>query len=91
MSVSNSATALVKRLCEFLKGTRRNITTGDWFTRMELLDSLYSNKLTLIDTIRKNKRELPEEFARPDKKRPVKFSMFGFRQYATLLQIKLAD
>nr|CAH7758124.1 unnamed protein product [Callosobruchus chinensis] len=83
--VSNSLSAVVQRLCQPIKGTSRNVTVDNWFTSMELLNSLHSDsKLTLLGTIRKNKRELPPEFSNPQK-RPLFSSMFGYRDNCTLV------
>ncbi|XP_050307483.1 piggyBac transposable element-derived protein 4-like [Anthonomus grandis grandis] len=82
---SNSSTAVVQRLCQSIKGTCRNITVDNWFTSMELLNSLQSDfKLTLLGTVRKNKRELPPEFSNP-LGRPLLSSMFAFRHNCTLV------
>ncbi|XP_050316085.1 uncharacterized protein LOC126750492 isoform X1 [Anthonomus grandis grandis] len=79
---SNSPTAVVQRLWQSIKG---NITVDNWFTSMELLNSLQSDfKLTLSGTVRKNKRELPPEFSNP-LGRPLLSSMFAFRHNCTLV------
>ncbi|XP_063931144.1 piggyBac transposable element-derived protein 4-like [Zophobas morio] len=84
-AVNNSPNAAVQRLCQPIKGTGRNVTLDNWFTSIDLLDTLYKNfNLTLLGTIRKNKKELPIEFSRPFK-RPALTSMFGFRENATLV------
>ncbi|XP_008181635.1 piggyBac transposable element-derived protein 4-like [Acyrthosiphon pisum] len=58
--ISNKPEDVVKRLCEPVFGTNRNITFDNWFTSNNLVQTmLLSHKLTIVGTIRKNKRELP--------------------------------
>ncbi|XP_066260450.1 piggyBac transposable element-derived protein 4-like [Euwallacea similis] len=84
-SFSNSPKDVVMKLCDSIKGTGRNITVDNWFTSMELLQTLKKDfNLTLIGTIRKNKRELPQEFTRPINRLNLS-SMFAFHNHATLV------
>lgn len=83
--VDNSGLAIVSRLVQPVSGTRRNITTDNWYTSIPLADSLLQNhQLTLVGTLRKNKKEIPPEFINT-KSRPVTSSMFAFRDSKTLL------
>ena len=84
-AVENSAKAVVERLVAPIANTGRNVTTDNWFTSMELSESLLKNyKLTLLGTIRKNKPQLPREFVE-EKTRPIGSSMFGFQENSTLV------
>lgn len=84
-AIDNSPKAVVERLCEPIKGTGRNVTLDNWFTSMDLVETLSEEfKLTVVGTIRKNKRQLPQEFVNP-KGRPVGASMFGYHGIATLV------
>ncbi|KAJ8971361.1 hypothetical protein NQ314_000742 [Rhamnusium bicolor] len=83
-SVSNSALALVDRLCQPIRGIGRNLTTDNFFTSLELAELLLSQKITTVGTIRKNKRALPPEFVN-GKNRPVATSMFAYRDNCTLV------
>lgn len=83
--VSNSPSAVVERLCQPIRGTRRNFTIDNWFTRKDLMDKLLKEyKLTAIGTTRKNKREVPVEFTK-GKNRPIHSNMFGFQKDATFV------
>lgn len=82
--VSNSPQAIVERLCEPIYNSNRNLTVDNWFTSINLIESLLAKKITVVGTIRKNKRELPLEFSNPAE-RPIKSSMFGFGKNCTLV------
>lgn len=79
-----TAKSVVERLSQHIYGTNRNVTTDNWFTSMELAESLKEKKLTLLGTIRKNKRQLPLEFVQ-NTGRPSGSSMFGFCNNTTLV------
>lgn len=79
-----TAKAVVERLSQHIYNSNRNVTTDNWFTSMELAESLTRNKLTLLGTIRKNKRALPLDFVQ-NTDRPVGSSMFGFYNNTTLV------
>lgn len=80
-----SASAVVERLVEPLRNSKRNLTCDNWFTSIPLVRNLYSNyKLTFLGTIRKNKREIPLELSNPVK-RPLGTSMFAFENKMTLV------
>jgi len=83
--ISNKPEDVVKRLCEPVFGTNRNITLDNWFTSYNLVQTmLLSHKLTIVGTIRKNKRELPTSFVTP-KNKPVYSSIFGFQENCTIV------
>lgn len=81
--VSNSPQDIVKRLCEIIYGTGRNLTIDNWFTSFELVNHLYDKKITVIGTMRKNKAEIPLEFLDPN--RQVHSSLFGFQKNCTIV------
>lgn len=84
-AIDNSAAAVVKRLCNSIKGTHRNVTCDNWFTSIDLVTFLLKEyRLTFLGTVRKNKRELPVEFSAPAR-RPPGTSMFGFQKDITLV------
>lgn len=56
-AIDNSPKAVVERLYEPIKGTDRNVILDNWFTSMDLVETLSKEfKLTVIGIIRKNKR-----------------------------------
>lgn len=81
---SNSASDVVMRLVEPIKGSHRNITTDNWFTSYPLAKNLLSNGITIVGTLRKNKTEIPKEF-QPNKVRQPGSSLFGFQNDVTLV------
>lgn len=84
-TVSNSAIDVVNRLVEPISRTRRNLTTDNWFTSVDLCEKLLNeHRLTLLGTIRKNKRQLPSQFI-DCKDRPIPSSIFAFRENCTLV------
>ncbi|KFM59493.1 PiggyBac transposable element-derived protein 4, partial [Stegodyphus mimosarum] len=82
--VKNTPDEIVKRLCQNLYGSGRNITTDNWYTSYNLAKDLLKKKITIVGTIRKNKRELPAEFV-SGKNREVFSSIFGFQKDTTLV------
>lgn len=75
---SNTPHDITLRLVKSWKGKNRNLTCDNWYTSYQLARELLSQKITMVGTLKKNKRELPPDFL-PDKKRPVRSSMFGFQ------------
>lgn len=61
------AKSVVERLSQHIYGSNRNVTTDNWFTSIELAESLKTNKLTFLGTIRKNKRQLPSDISKKGK------------------------
>lgn len=54
-NISNKPEDVVKRLCEPVFGTNRNITLDNWFTSYNLVQTMLTlHKLTIVGTIRKN-------------------------------------
>lgn len=81
---SNSGQAIVERMVEPIVNSGRNVTVDNWFTSIELCESLLEKKLTVVGTIKKNKRQIPREFVE-GKNRSVGSSMFGFHKNGTLV------
>lgn len=51
----------VRKLSEPIHGSRRNVTTDNWFTSVPIVEKMLTQySLTMLGTIRKNKREIPE-------------------------------
>lgn len=81
----NSASALVQRLVDPIRDSKRNVTCDNWFTTIPLISTLLNDyKLTYLGTIRKNRRELPLEFSNPTT-RPLGSSMFAYNSCITLV------
>ncbi|XP_030757812.1 piggyBac transposable element-derived protein 1-like [Sitophilus oryzae] len=82
--IDNSPACVVKRMCEPIWNSGRNLTCDNWFTSVPLAEDLKKNEITLVGTIRKNKREIPEIFV-ATKQRPVCSSMFAFGRESLLV------
>ena len=55
----------VRNLCKPIYGTNRHITTGNWFTSVEIFNKMKDEfNLTMLGTVRKNKRHIPVTFTR---------------------------
>ena len=65
------------------KSSGRNVTTDNFFTFLELAETLRSQNLTLLGTVRRNKTFLPPNM-QPSKDRPLNSTNFAFRKRATL-------
>lgn len=53
----------VRRLCEPIYNTGRNITCDNWFTSIPICQKMLEGyNITMVGTLRKNKREIPAEF-----------------------------
>lgn len=53
----------VRKLTETIHGTGRNITVDNWFSSVQLFDTMLNQyNLTMLGTVRKNKREIPPSF-----------------------------
>lgn len=81
--VNNSPSSVVERMCQYIKGSNRNITMDNWFNSYSLACNLLRSKLTIVGTLRKNKKEIPSQFLNP--KRKIHSSLFGFQKSCTLL------
>lgn len=81
--ISNTATDVVMRLVEPIKGSGRNITADNWFSTIPLARKLLQARLTCVGTLRKNKKEIPPKFI--SARRKLNSSLFGFRNDMTLV------
>lgn len=81
-NISNKPEDVVKRLCEPVFGTNRNITLDNWFTSYNLVQTMIKlHKLTIVGTIRKNKKELPTSFV-TTKNKPVYYKNLDSKKTA---------
>ena len=79
----NVSAKVVLDLVGTYKGSGRNATTDNFFTSLELAETLRSWNLTLVGTVRRNKTFLPPNM-QPSKDRPLNSTNFAFRKRATL-------
>ncbi|KAK9744138.1 Transposase IS4 [Popillia japonica] len=83
--LDNSPLALVQRLVEPIRHSKRNVACDNWFTSIPLVRTLYTDyTLNFLGTMRRNKRELPAEISNPQK-RPIGTSMFAYDKNITLV------
>ncbi|XP_071645715.1 piggyBac transposable element-derived protein 4-like [Temnothorax longispinosus] len=55
----------VRKLCEPIYHSNRNVTCDNWFSSIEIFKKMYKDyNLTMVGTIKKNKRQIPENFKR---------------------------
>lgn len=78
------ASDIVTQLCARYYKTGRNVTFDNFFTSLELAQSLRANGLTSVGTVRKNKKFVPSQFL-AHRNREEGSNLFGFRQIMTLL------
>ncbi|CAB3261584.1 unnamed protein product [Arctia plantaginis] len=76
-------TQAVMRLIPPIEGSRRNVTTDNWYTSIELLELLKKKQLTGVGTMRKNQKEIPRDFL-PNSSRNVDSTIFGFTKDYTI-------
>ena len=62
MLLKQFPTYYVRKLCEPLYGTSRNITCDNWFTSIEIINRMKKENISIVGTIRKNKRQIPPSF-----------------------------
>lgn len=74
---------VVEDLCRPLFQSGRNVTTDNFFTSVELANSLLAERMTLLGTIKCNKRCVPPEMKK-NRQREVYSSIFGFTRDITL-------
>ncbi|GBP12955.1 PiggyBac transposable element-derived protein 4 [Eumeta japonica] len=70
-------TQAVMRLIPPIERSNRNINFDNWYTSIELIDSLKKKQLTGVGTLRKNQKEIPPEFLAA-RHRNVDSTVFGF-------------
>ncbi|KAJ8941499.1 hypothetical protein NQ314_010383 [Rhamnusium bicolor] len=66
-------TQAVIRLCKPIFGSNRNITADNWYSSIELIDSLFKNKLTYVGTMKKKQSGNTQE------------KLYGFTTNKTLI------
>ncbi|GBP12708.1 PiggyBac transposable element-derived protein 4 [Eumeta japonica] len=76
-------TQAVMRLIPPIERSNRNITFDNWYTSIELIDSLKKKQLTGVGTLRKNQKEIPPEFL-ATRHRNVDSTVFGFTKDITM-------
>lgn len=77
-------TQSVVRLCQPIINSNKNVTADNWFSSLEVVDELLKRNLTFVGTVKKDKKAIPEEFLQ-NPVRPVRSSLYGFRDKTTLL------
>ncbi|UYV62791.1 hypothetical protein LAZ67_2001958 [Cordylochernes scorpioides] len=83
--ISNSPNNVVERLALPISGSKRNITTENWYISYPLAVAILNeHKLTLVGTLKKNKKEIPPEFM-TNRARQVFSSIFGFQKNVSLV------
>ncbi|KAB0790394.1 hypothetical protein PPYR_15242, partial [Photinus pyralis] len=84
-ALQTSPFAVVQRLVEPIKRSKRNVTCDNWFSGVPSVNTLLTDfSLTFLGTIRKNKRELPLEISNPTK-RAIGSNMFAYNKTVTLV------
>ena len=78
------ASETVVSLTRDFQGSGRNVTTDNYFTHLQLAESMAKNRLTLVGTVKRNKTFLPKEFQQK-KHLPLNDSAFLFRPETTLV------
>ena len=74
----------IRKLSEPLHGSGRNITCDNWFSSVEIFDTMLSEySITMVDTLWKNKRQIPPNLKNPG---PVNSSIFMFDGTKTLVK-----
>ncbi|UYV74496.1 hypothetical protein LAZ67_11003685 [Cordylochernes scorpioides] len=87
--ISNSPKNVVERLSLPISGSKRNITTDNWYTSYPLAVALLNeHKLTLVGTLKKYKKEIPPEYM-PNRARQVFSSIFGLKKMSPLYHMLL--
>ena len=72
----NQGLQVVKDMVCHMHGTRRGVTTDNFFTSCELANFLLTKNMIVVGTLRKNKHEIPTLFP-SRKQRDVQSSIFG--------------
>ena len=80
---TNLGSKVVIKLSESFQKSRRNITSDNFFTNLELRRKLLMQNLTIVGTIRKNRKELHAEFV-STKDRKEFTTLYGFQKEAMI-------
>ncbi|XP_059169788.1 piggyBac transposable element-derived protein 4-like [Physella acuta] len=78
------ASEIVVSLTRDFQGSGRNITTDNYFTHLQLAETMAKSRLTLVGTVKRNKTFLPKDFQQK-KHLPLNDSAFLFRPETTLV------
>ena len=73
----NLGYSIVQELCTPLRHSGRNVTMDNFFTGVQLAQSLLEKSLTLVGTLRKNKPDIPP-IMKATKSRQLHSTEFGF-------------
>ena len=74
----------IRKLSEPLHGSGRNITCDNWFSSVEIFDTMLSEySMTMVGTLRKNKLQIPPNLKNPA---PVNSSTFMFDGTKTVVK-----
>jgi len=84
-STSNKPFDVVTRLCAPIYGSKRNLTTDNYFSSYLLAEHLLVNGITFLGTLRKNKAEIPPEFVVENKNLVPGSHLFGCQYDKTLI------
>jgi hypothetical protein len=76
---------VVKDMVCHLYGTRRGVTTDNFFTRCKQTNFFLTEYMTVVGTLRKNKPEILALFLSGKRQRDVHSSIFGFTSDLTLV------
>ena len=80
----NLASMVVNKSCQPYYRTNRNVTFDNYFTSLDVANSLLQNGLTVVGTMKRNKRCIPQCFL-PSRTRDVESNIFGFGKNVTLV------
>ena len=80
----NQGLRVVKDMICHMHGTRRGVTTDNFFTSCEIANFLLTKDRKVVGTLRKDKTEIPALFL-VGKQRAVHSSVFGFTNDLTLV------
>ena len=79
----NVRSSIVHQLCSPLQRSGRNITAGNFFTSVQLAESLLDKNLTLVGILRQNKLDTP--IMKVSKSRERYNTEFGFKWSTTMV------
>lgn len=77
-------TQSVIRLTKPIENTNRNVTAGNRFSSIQLMEVLHSKNLTYLGTLKKKHREIPRALL-PNKQRELGSTLYGFTQDYTII------
>ena len=80
----NVGSSIVHELCSPLQHSGRNVTADNFFTSVQLAESLLNKNLTLVGTLRQNKPDIPP-IMKASKSRERYSTEFGFKGNTTMV------